>query len=470
MTTNAQHILNDINLIKKYDIHAYDYIEYPHKSIWTREFTDTDYRQALLTLFQENPDRGLTLYLHIPFCNNLCSFCLCHRQITRNYEVVKQYLEEALFVEIDLYRRFFLEHGIRPNVKQIYLGGGSPTMLNEADFDRLLERLGSFMDLQTLDQFHMEIDPRRIDEARLKFYHSRGVRILSFGIQDFDPAVQEAVNRVQPFEMMADLLTDTIRDCFTSINFDVLIGLPRQTPKSVRETIEKIIRLQPDRVSLTYMFYTPRFHPHQMKMSRYGLLPDFYERKVLFVTALQALQQSGYVRTGFEHFAKPDDLVAVALREGRASYSSFGATTGEYTDVLGLGRASYSTIGEHYYFQWVYEQSLYRESLQAGKFPVNRGHRLNQNDVLRRDIIKTLRTYLALDICSIERTYGISFFEYFSAEKQDLDEFVRDGLIEITAERVSMTEIGKHFANLVCSIFDSYVTRPRFRQDIPTRL
>lgn len=469
MSVNTLDILDNINILKKYDVYAYDYIEYPHKSVWSRALTDQDYRRALLSIFQENPDRGLTLYLHIPFCNELCSFCLCHRQITKKYEVVQHYLEEALFVEIDLYRRFFAEQGIRPKIKQIYMGGGSPTIVNEADFDRLLEQLGAFTDFDNIDQFHMEIDPRRADEERLKFYHSRGVRILSFGIQDFDPAVQEAINRIQPVSMMEALLTDTIRERFDSINFDLLIGLPRQTPVSVRETVEKAIRLQPDRVSLTYMFYTPRFHAHQIHMNRYGLLPDFYDRKKLFVTALNALQQSGYIRTGFEHFAKPDDRVAVALRQGRASYSSFGATTGEYNDVLGLGRASYSTIGNRHYFQWVYEQNLYQEALQAGQFPVNRGHILNDNDVLRCDIIKTLRTYFSLDIVRIEQRYGINFIEYFLAEKRDLDEFVRDGLLEITPERIAMTDLGKHFANLVCSIFDSYVEKPRFNQEIKIR-
>ncbi|MBF0127527.1 MAG: hypothetical protein HQM02_10000 [Magnetococcales bacterium] len=316
----------------------------------------------------------------------------------------------------------------------------------------------------------MEIDPRRVDEERLKFYHSRGVRTLSFGIQDFDPLVQEAINRIQPYEIMESLLTDAIRSRFCSINFDVLIGLPRQTPQSVRETVEKVIRLQPDRVSLTYMFYTPRFHPHQMHMSRHGLLPDFYERKKLFVTALQALQQSGYLRTGFEHFAKPGDRVAVALQKGQATYSSFGATTGEYNDVLGLGRASYSTIGERHYFQWVYEQNRYEEALRAGQFPVLRGHRLDDNDILRRDIVKRLRTYFTLDIRHIEQVYGLNFQDHFATEQTDLAEFVRDGLVEVTPERITMTETGKHFANLVCSIFDSYAPRPRFNPEIQTGL
>ncbi|MEO5333287.1 MAG: oxygen-independent coproporphyrinogen III oxidase [Magnetococcus sp. YQC-5] len=469
MPSQTHNILKDLNILKKYDVYAYDYIEYPHKSFWSYDLTDKDFRESLRTIFKENPDRGLTVYLHIPFCNELCSFCLCHRQITKHYAPVKHYLENALFLEIDLYCQFFEELGIQPQVKQIYLGGGSPTIVNQEDFDRLLGRLNTMTNLANLDQFHMEIDPRRVDEEQLKFYHSRGVRTLSFGIQDFDPDVQEAVNRIQPFACVEALLTETIRTCFTSINFDILIGLPRQSVKSLRETVEKVVSLKPDRISLTYLFYTPRFHPHQMHMHRHGLLPDFYDRKKLFVTALTALQENGYIRTGFEHFAKPDDRVAVALQKGLASYNSFGATTGEYHDILGLGRASYSTLGNNHYFQWVYEQNQYEEALQAGQFPVLRGHVLSEDDVLRRDIIKTLRTYFSLDIHSFQQKYGLNFFEYFAKEHYDLDEFVRDQLIEVTPERISMTETGKHFANLVCSIFDNYVVRPRFNPEIQTR-
>ncbi|MBF0125232.1 MAG: radical SAM protein, partial [Magnetococcales bacterium] len=214
-------ILQDINLLKKYDIQVFDYIEYPHKSFWQYGLTDHDFRRALSSIFKDDPIRGITVYLHIPFCEQLCYFCLCHRQITSHYQPIQNYLDRALLPEIDLFGTFFEEHGLRPNVKQIFMGGGSPTIVNQADFDRILAQLGRWIDLAQLDHFYFEIDPRRVTPDQLRFYHSRGVTTLSFGIQDFDPAVQEAINRVQPYEMVANLLSDDIHALFDSINFDL---------------------------------------------------------------------------------------------------------------------------------------------------------------------------------------------------------------------------------------------------------
>lgn len=459
-------ILSDLNLLKKYDVYAFDYIEYPHKSAWNYDVSDSHFRDALGNLCKTRPESPLLLYVHIPFCEQLCYFCICHREITSDYNKIKAHAENSLFLEFDLLNRFFQEQGIRPNFKEIFLGGGSPTAFREPEFDAMLERLDPFVDRSALNWFAIEIDPRRADLDRLRFYHRRGINKLSFGIQDFDPDVQKAVNRVQPAELIEGLLTDEIREYFPSINFDLLVGLPLQTTESICRTIDRVLALAPDRISLTYVHYGPKFHPHQVQMNRHALLPDFYDRKRLFVEAVRRLLDGGYVRTGFEHFAKPDNEVARALEKRRAYYNSLGATEGVCTDIIATGRASYSTIGDDYYFQSVYEQTEYQAALEQGRFPILRGHKLSENDKIRRHIIKTLRTYFQIEFAEVEEKYNIDFKNYFKRELEIVQEFSQDGILIFDSHSITVTETGKHFANLIGSIFDSFVTAPRYNAHI----
>ncbi|MBF0305200.1 MAG: coproporphyrinogen dehydrogenase [Alphaproteobacteria bacterium] len=463
-------ILDDLNLLRKYDAYAFDYIEYPHKSFWSDKVTDAEVREALDEVFLARPDEPVLLYLHIPFCQQLCWFCICHREITRDYERVRQYLDEVLLPEIDLLIAHCQARGIRPNIRQVYMGGGTPTYLNEADFDRLFERLAPILDTRRLDDFAIEVDPRRVDVERLRFYASRGINKISFGIQDFDPQVQEAVNRVQPPELIERLLTPEVRKAFPSINFDLLVGLPRQTTDSIRATVERTVAMRPDRISLAYVHYGPKFHPHQTQMNRQELLPDFFGRRRLFVEALKVLETSDYVRTGFEHFALPGDRVAQAVAEGTATYTSLGAVSGDCGTVIALGSASYSTIGQRFQVQWLYEREPYVAALKDGRFPVFRGHRLTDEDIVRRDLIKSLRTYFTLDIRAFEARHALDFASHFARELGVLAEFVQDGLVELSSDRLTLTPIGRHFANLTASVFDAYVTAPRFDANIPVRM
>lgn len=486
-------ILEDINLLKKYDVYAFDYIEYPHKSFWKRkeggggwkpklsQTTDKltsnieveggdsitvncengvnadDYFAAWQAYRDAHPERPVLLYVHIPFCEELCSFCICHRQITNKYDIAKDYLYNSLFREIDLIDNVFSALGWRPSVLEVYFGGGSPTFLREEEFKALLNKLDIVFNLSTVRDMTIEIDPRRIEENRLHFYSQLGVNRLSFGIQDFDLKVQSAINRVQPAELTSALLTREVRKKFKSINFDLLVGLPGQTPRSIGETVRTLVEMKPTRVSLAYLHYGPKFHLHQRLMLKESLLPDFYERKELFVTALNGLAQGGYVRTGFEHFALPDDAVAKAMQEEKVLYNSLGSTSGDTVDILAIGRSAYSTIGD-YYFQTVYDQSEYDQALIARQYPVLRGYKLTSDDKIRRYVIKTIRTYFKISVLSVEETYSIKFFEYFASEIQRLREFESDGLVSLSNDMLTLTEAGKHFANLIGSVFDSFIS------------
>jgi len=448
------------SLSKRYNTTAFMYTEYPHKNFWLKEFGEEEYKKALLELFSQDKKVPLMLYVHIPFCEQLCWFCTCHMSITKEYDKISRYLG-YLFKEIDLLREFFEKNSVKPNFVEIHLGGGSPTYVRQEDFERLIEKLGSLTDLHRLDEFALEIDPRQVDRQRVKYYASKGITRISFGVQDFDIEVQKAVNRLQPAELIANLLTPDVRKLFKNgVNFDLICGLPHQTPETIRKTCEKVMEFSPDRICLNYLHYAPTFAPHQKIMmdgrnGRPGHLPDFYERKTIFIEALNTLTEGGYVRTGYDHFAKPTDAVAQAMKKGKMHWNALGVTPGRCVDVIGVGVFSLTTLGE-YYFQNLYETPDYEAAVSGGKFPIYRGYKLNQDDLIRRDVIQTLRSFFFLDFSRIEKDYGIRFKDYFKKELVTLRDFVKDGIVEISDTSITITEVGHQFANLVCRDFDRF--------------
>jgi len=450
-------------LAKKYNYDVFMYTEYPHKSFWSEKFSDKDFRFGLKSLFSKDKNTPLLLYVHIPYCKKQCFYCTCHTMITSNYEKVKNYLS-FLYLEIDLFRKFFEENSITPNFTEIHIGGGSPNILEEKEFNQLIEKLKSIVDMQKLSEFSIEVDPREVNTEKLKFYHSKGVNRLSFGIQDVDLNVQKAINRIQPPELVENLLTPEVRKLFEKgINFDLLCGLPLQSPESIRRTFETVVKLSPDRVCFNYLHYSPKFYKHQMVMidgcnGRPTKLPDLYERKMIFAEALNILLNNGYVRTGYDHFAKPDDEVAKAMNNKTMHWNALGVTSGRYSDVIGIGPHSWSTMGD-YYSQNVYELPLYEAAVAKGEFPMYRGYKLNEDDLIRRDLIKALRNFFFLDFNEIEKKYNIDFKKYFSKEIISLSEFVEEGIVVLSDKTIRITELGQQFVNVVCRYFDNYIKK-----------
>lgn len=456
----------DLNLFKKYDIYADDYTDYPHKSNWSENLGDEEYRHALKMLFSNKDHRPTLLYVHIPFCKKLCYYCLCHKEIVSGYDKVLDHFENYLCAEIEMLYRFFDKYLLRPNFKEIYLGGGSPTILQETEFDKLVELLSRFCDIGDLNRFCVEIDPRTCSPNRLKYYHQKGVTTLSIGVQDINPEVQKAMNRIQPFELLERLLTPDIRPMFRSINFDFLVGLPMQTASSMRKTMEQILSLSPDRISLCFFHYTAKFYPHMKKLEK--ILPNFFERKQIFASAVEVITNSGYIRTGFEHFAKADDIVAKSIKEKKATYTSLGAITGACLNVVATGRSGHSILGDDYLFQNYYEQEPYADALSKKQFPIYRGLKLSNDDAVRRDIIRRLRTYFVVEIPYIEGRINASFKDYFQKEIDLLTEFAKDKLVTLTDKEISITEKGKYFTDLIISIFDNYLKSPRYNKEFGT--
>ncbi len=450
-------ITENIKLLKKYNQSiVFDYTEYPTKAMWTEKFSSEDYKKAISDWFPRNKKAPVLFYLHTPFCEQLCYFCLCSKEITKDYDKVKDYLYNYLFKELDLIEEELNKNKIELNVREIYFGGGSPTYYKNEDFSNLIKRLKKFINFKNVGDFTVEIDPRRVDEEKLIFYKDNGVNRLSFGIQDFDHKVQEEINRIQSPEMVNKLLTPKIRELFPTINFDLLIGLPAQTVDSIKHTIDEVIKLKPSQIQTMYMHYKPQIRKYMVRMLRNTPLPDFFDRKAIFDKASKMLMHSGYNRAGFESYALPNDPLDYSMKKKKAVYNSLGTQKGEAIDFIAAGSSAHGCFGDEYYVQNFYEQNLYRDAINNNQLPIYRGLKLNDDDKIRRKVVRDIRTYFNLDFVEIGEKYKIDFNKYFKEEISFLAEFQKDGLLEINNNSIVLSELGEHFSPQIACVFDKY--------------
>ena len=443
------------HLMERYYTNEFTYNEYPHKSFWRTDFTEQDLKTAFKAL-KGHPDVSQLLFLNIPFCKRQCLFCICYTVITQDYGRVHRYLE-ALLSEIELLRRFCDQEGAALDIREIHLGGGSPTLLAEADFDRLVHGIGTIVDFGRPIRFSLEVDPRSVTPQALESYADRGVNRLSFGVQEFDEAVQRAIGRIQPASLLEGLLTPEIRGRFDGVNFDVLCGLPRQTRESFRRTVERTIEFSPDRIMLMFFNYCPDAKGHQRSIDA-SQLPDLDQKMAMFHEAAESLQRAGYVRIGYDHFAKPGDDLTAAFKGRTLHWNSLGYRGGRCVDMIGLGAGSLSRLTEEVYVQNLYDLDTYEQTVHSGRFPVHRGYRLSPEDRLRRDVVHSLRCYFEVDFRAIEKRHGIDFHEFFAGELAALAACSRDGLVEISGESLAITELGKTFTSHICGVFDAFLT------------
>jgi oxygen-independent coproporphyrinogen-3 oxidase len=449
--------LNYIPLLEKYTSEMYSmFVEYPHKRFWHQTVDDSAYRSAIRTLLTDGMQAPLLLYVHIPFCPKLCYFCSCHTKIATKYKPVSEYLE-LLFMEIGLLSDFMRDNNVVPNFRELHFGGGSPTMLTQDDFALLCRKLSQLTDISSLNEFALEIDPRTASLDQLAFYRNHGVTRISFGVQDFDPNVQKAIGRIQPPELLEKLLAPEVRSWFAGINFDIMWGLPKQTRYSFSRTIETAIHFSPDRISLLLLHYAPDVKKNQFLMQHTDF-PSYFERTLLFLDAVKMLTEAGYVRIGFDHFAKPTDAVAIALKEEKCCWNPLGYTAGRYQDVIGIGTGSSSRITESYYAQNVYDQQEYSEHLKSGSFPVFREYELTIDDMVRRDLLHRLRGYGYVNCREFESRHGITFNTYFADELSNLTPFINDQLVCFDGDQLLITTTGRLFNTLICRVFDRYST------------
>ena len=445
------------NLVKKYhqDL-VFNYAEYPTKDHWSFDFKNDEYKEALINWLPNNQDKKIFFYVHIPFCEQLCWFCTCSKFITNDYEKVKDYLN-YLYKEIDLLFNFLNEKNLKLNVGTVFFGGGSPTILNEEDLKKLVDKLKSLFDWSKVDFFTIESDPRRVDEKRLIYNHEVcGANRISFGMQDFDEEVQRRVNRMQPSKLFHNILTERVRKVYKEIAFDLLIGQPGQTPEGMAKTCDEILRLKPTLVQLSLMAYKPWVAKYQVKMVDEGPLPDFIERKELLEVIHKKLEAGGYIRTGFECYSLPDSPMTKAFKEGEAHYGAAGHQPGGRVNFIAIGSSSMSNLGNDYYFQNFYDLPSYKKALDNKILPSFRGIKLSEDDKIRQHVTQQIRSYFKLDYKNFKDQFNIDFPKYFNEEIKYLDDMIKDGLVKISDDGILLTELGRDFTQVIMNVFDKY--------------
>ena len=464
MNTSVEFI-ND-ELLRRYDVAGPRYTSYPTADRFVEAFGPEDYTQALRLRRTgvAASSLPLSLYLHIPFCESLCYYCACNKIITKHHDRAAEYLR-YLAREVDLHTA---EMGIGQTVSQLHLGGGTPTFLSDDELRGLMAMLRRSFSFVPGGEYSIQVDPRTIDASRLDVLAELGFNRLSFGVQDFDPAVQKAVHRVQPAEQVFALVAAARERGFESINVDLIYGLPLQSPESFDRTLAQICELRPDRIALyAYAHLPERFKP-QRRINTVEL-PGGASKITMLSRSLQALVGAGYVYVGMDHFALPDDSLAVAKRQGRLHRNFQGYSTQPDCDLIGLGVSSIGRIGATY-SQNAKTLDEYYDALNHGRFPTVRGLALSRDDLVRRTVIMALMCQGALQFESIELAYLLNFKEYFAAELQSLKVLEEQNIVVLDDSGIQVTAQGWFFVRAVAMVFDRYLqtdrTRARFSKII----
>jgi oxygen-independent coproporphyrinogen-3 oxidase len=443
--------------LQKYDISGPRYTSYPTADRFVEAFTDEAYKQTLAQRHVGGMALPLSIYVHIPFCESLCFYCACNKIITKHHERSAEYLQ-YLSKEIDLH----VQHlGAGQSISQLHLGGGSPTFFSDDELTTLMEMIRKNFDLAPNGEYSIEIDPRTVDEKRLKHIAALGFNRLSFGVQDFDPEVQKAVHRIQPAEQVFSLV-ETARELkFDSVNVDLIYGLPKQTSESFKQTLAQVVKLKPERIALyAYAHLPARFKP-QRRIDSYEL-PSGSEKISMLSNALSTFTEAGYVYVGMDHFALPTDALAIAKRQGRLHRNFQGYSTQPDCDLIGLGVSSIGRIGATY-SQNAKTLEDYYDLLNQNRFPVVRGLALSRDDLVRRTVIMALMCQGALQYESIELAYLIDFKTYFSKELEALKELINSGIVLVDNNGIQVTDFGWFFVRAVAMQFDRYLQTDRNR-------
>jgi len=397
-----------------------------------------------------DPEARLSLYLHVPFCAQMCWYCGCHTKIVRRDAPVHAYAE-TLATEIALVAAALPD---RMGVAAIHWGGGTPTMLSATDFAALMARLGSCFEIAGDTDVAVEIDPRTLDREKADALAQAGVTRASLGVQDFNPDVQRAINRVQPFETTAQAVADLRHAGVAAINFDLMYGLPGQTVADVMRSVDLAAELAPDRVALFGYAHVPWMKRHQQRIDETAL-PGGDERLAQLEAAAAQLARQGYRRVGLDHFARADDPMARALDDGELRRNFQGYTVDAAPVLLGFGASAIGSL-EQGYVQNLIPLKGYAEAVAAGQLPVARGIAIDDEDRLRRDVVERLMCDSAIDLDAVCRAHGIAT-GHFDDELGALRPFERDGLVAISGHRIDLTDVGRPFVRNVCAVFDSYL-------------
>lgn len=438
-------------LIAKYNINGPRYTSYPTALALQSQFDPAIVQN---TLQQSNGE--LSLYLHLPFCHQLCYYCGCNKVITRHQHKADRYLD-ALEKEMAMYQPLIAHRAIG----QIHLGGGTPTFLTEQQLSRLMALFQRYFDCSALDELSIEIDPRSCSLDKLAHLRQLGFNRVSFGVQDFDQQVQISINRVQDADLVRQLVQASRDLGFYSINLDLVYGLPFQQAESFEQTLAQVVTLNPDRISLFSYAHLPERFAAQRKIPKEAM-PDPATKLRLLKLSINTLTQAGYQFIGMDHFAKPDDGLAKAQRAGQLQRNFQGYTTHGQDALLGLGVSSISQIDG---VLWQHQKDLpdYYQAIEAGCLPLAKGFVLSRDDRLRAELIAQLICHFKLDTAAFSNSWSLDFASYFADSLQKLTPFIEDGLVELHSGSIKVSDAGRLWVRSICSAFDVYLQQGQQR-------
>ena len=446
-------------LLQRYDVAGPRYTSYPTADRFVEAFGEADYLQALAQRRDGLTAKAypLSLYVHIPFCESLCYYCACNKIITKHHERGEAYLR-YLEREVDLN----IAHlGQGQMVSQLHLGGGSRAVLSGAELGQLVSMLRRNLQFTPGGEYSVEIDPRTVTRERLAALADQGFNRLSFGVQDFEPAVQKAVHRIQPAEQVFDLVAASRELGFESVNVDLIYGLPMQTPETFERTLGQVVKLRPDRIALyAYAHLPERFKPQRRIHTQD--LPPAASKLVMLSSAMHVLMEAGYVYVGMDHFALPTDALAVAKRQGRLHRNFQGYSTQPDCDLIALGVSSIDRVGPTF-SQNVKTLDEYYDLLNQGRLPVARGMALTRDDLLRRTVIMALMCQGSVLFESVELSHLVDFKQYFAPELATLAAMQEQGLLTMDDSGIYVTELGWFFVRGVAMVFDKYLQADKNR-------
>jgi oxygen-independent coproporphyrinogen-3 oxidase len=444
-------------LIRKHDVGGPRYTSYPTADRFVEAFAEAELKQWLARRNIGGISLPLSVYVHLPFCDTLCYYCGCNKVVTRDHGRSAKYIK-YLEREMALLGALL---GPDRTVSQMHWGGGTPTFLTREEMASLVESLRRHFVPARDFECSIEVDPRRCPPGTLEFLAGLGFNRVSLGVQDFDPAVQKAVHRIQSEEETRRVIDEARASGFRSINADLIYGLPKQTLDSFDRTLDRVIALAPDRIALYSYAHLPRLFPPQRRIAEADL-PAPESKLQILTLAIGKLTRAGYLYIGMDHFARPDDELALAQARGRLQRNFQGYSTHADSDMIGLGVSAIGRIGPTYYQNRKVLDEYYA-ALDAGRLPVARGLELSQDDLVRRAVIQALACHFRVSIESIELAYLVDFASYFGAELRDLKALEADGLVEVTPEWIIVTPRGRLLVRIVCMVFDRYLRERQAR-------
>lgn len=464
-----QSLIFDEELIKRYDKAGPRYTSYPTAIQFSETFDADQYKLFCKKSNAESRDavnaKPLSLYFHIPFCNTVCFYCGCNKVVTKDRSKAAPYLERV-YKEMAMQSALFDNNRV---VDQLHWGGGTPTFISNDEMCELMEKTREYFNLHDDDtgEYSIELDPREIDGNGITLLRKLGFNRISLGVQDFDPMVQKAVNRIQSEEETLAVINAARDNNFKSISLDLIYGLPFQNVDRFSKTLDKVIEASPDRLSIFNYAHLPEMFKPQRRINEADL-PSAAEKLDILKISFDKLKDAGYLYIGMDHFAKPNDELAIAQRE-RTLYRNFqGYSTHADCDLVAMGITSIGQVSNSY-SQNVKDLETYYQQIDAGQLPVYRGVELTDDDILRREVISQLICHFELNFAEIEKQFNINFHDYFASEIKSLAQFHEDGLINLSDKSIDVLPKGRLLIRNICMEFDYYIrqaTKQRFSKVI----